>query len=206
MSPVSRRKRLPIGKGKRSGAKAVPTAPSAAASAPPYPAPVIAAVALRAEDIEDDRAEAALQQRTDLTAEQKIALVRARRGQGEYRHQVEAVEKACRITGLFDRRHLRARHIKPWRDSDDRQKLDGHNGLLLSPHLDHLFERGFISFSDDGELLVSKHLNPAVFETWGLRPQRNVGPFTPAQQIYLAFHREHVFEREPQHRGRGESA
>lgn len=163
-------------------------------------------VALRAEDIEDERAEAALQQRADLTPEQKLALVRARRGQGEYRHQVEQVEKSCRITGLFDRRHLRARHIRPWRDSDDQQKLDGQNGLLLSPHLDHLFERGFISFSDDGELLVSKHLNPAVFETWGLRPQRNVGPFTPTQQNYLAYHREHVFESEPRHRGRGEPA
>lgn len=195
-SIVSRRKRRPVGKSKQPGVKAVP----------PELSPEPQLVALRAEDIEDERAEAALQHRADLTPEQKIALVRARRGQGEYRHRVEQVEKACRVTGLFDRRHLRARHIRPWRDSDDEQKLDGHNGLLLSPHLDHLFERGFISFSDDGELLVSKHLNPAVFETWGLRPQRNVGPFTPAQQNYLAYHREHVFEREPQHRGKGEPA
>ena len=184
--PVSRRKRLPTGKTKGRSK--------------------VAPVALRTEDIEDDRAEAALMQRADLTAGQKLALARARRGQGDYRHNVEQIEKSCRITGLFDRRHLRARHIRPWRLSDDQQKLDGQNGLLLSPHLDHLFERGFISFSDEGELLVSKHLNPAVFETWGLRAQRNVGAFTAVQRQYLAYHREHVFEREPQQRGAGEPA
>ena len=201
---MSRRKRLRAVKPKRAvvGRSAKlphpPAGPAAIAESQPIP--------LRAEDIEDDRVEAALLQRVDLTPEQKLALVRARRGQGDYRHNVEQVEKACRITGLFDRRHLRARHIRPWRESDDQQKLDGQNGLLLAPHLDHLFERGFIAFADDGELLVSKHLNPAVFETWGLGLRRNVGTFTPAQQQYLAYHREHVFERELQHRGRGDPA
>ncbi len=208
--PVSRRKRLPIGKTKPRRSKAAAGAqlsPSAVAHVPTPVAPAETVwVALRAEDLEDERAEAALMQRTDLTPEQKLTLVRARRGQGPYRHEVEQVEKSCRITGLFDRRHLRARHIRPWRLSDDQQKLDGQNGLLLSPHLDHLFERGFISFSDDGDLLISKHLNPAVFQTWGLRPQRNVGPFTPTQRQYLAYHREQVFEREPQHRGSGDSS
>lgn len=197
---MSRRKRLPIGKAKqRPGTKA-------AVPLMPVPAAAVAPVALRAEDIEDDRAESLLLQRTDLGPEQKLSLVRARRGQGEYRHNVEQVEKACRLTGLFDRRHLRARHIRPWRDSDDQQKLDGQNGLLLSPHLDHLFARGFISFADDGELLVSRHLNPAVFQTWNLPAQRNVGTFTAAQKSYLAYHRGHVFEREPQHRGKGDPA
>jgi putative restriction endonuclease len=209
---VSRRKRLPAGKAKRPSAKVLLPVTAPSVTAPSVDAPLRmqvvepASVALRAVDIEDERAEAVLLQRADLTPEQKLALSRARRGQGEYRHNVEQIEKCCRVTGLFDRRHLRARHIRPWRDSDDQQKLDGHNGLLLSPHLDHLFERGFISFADNGELLVSRHLNPAVFETWGLRPQWNVGPFTIAQQQYLAHHREKVFEREPQQRGRGDSA
>ncbi|MEI7785143.1 MAG: HNH endonuclease signature motif containing protein [Betaproteobacteria bacterium] len=69
-------------------------------------------------------------------------LVNARIGQGLFRSRVELIEPYCRITGVTDRRFLRASHIKPWVDSDNRERLDGHNGLLLSPHVDHLFDKG----------------------------------------------------------------
>jgi putative restriction endonuclease len=143
----------------------------------------------------DDVAEEALLQRTDLSAAAKLDLRKARRGQGVFRANVEAVETACRLTGLLDRRHLRAIHIKPWRKSDDVEKLDGCNGLLLSPHLEHLFGRGYISFSDSGELLVSRYLNPAVLDKWGLQLPRYVDEFRPEQCRYLDYHRHEVFER-----------
>jgi putative restriction endonuclease len=97
------------------------------------------------------------------------------------------------VTGLLDRRHLRASHIKPWFICDDREKLDGFNGLLLSPHVDHLFERGYVSFSDSGDLLVSKELNYAVLESWGIALPRNVGAFSQEHCRYLEYHRSHVF-------------
>jgi len=143
----------------------------------------------------DDVAEAALLQRTDLAPAEKIDLVKARRGQGLFRTRLEGVETSCRLTGLLDRRHLRAIHIKPWRMSSDAEKLDGCNGLLLSPHLEHLFCRGYISFADSGELLVSRHLNPAVLDKWGLRLPCQVDAFRPEQCRYLDFHRSEVFER-----------
>ena len=143
----------------------------------------------------DDMAEAALLQRTDLLSDVRLDLLQARRGQGVYRANLEGVESACRLTGLLDRRHLRATHIKPWRKSNDAQKLDGCNGLLLSPHLEHLFCRGYISFSDSGELLVSSNLNPAVLDKWGLQPPRHVDAFRPEQCRYLDYHRRDVFER-----------
>jgi hypothetical protein len=143
----------------------------------------------------DDVAEEALLQRTNLTPAAKIELLKARRGQGVFRANVEGVETACRLTGLLDRRHLRAIHIKPWRRSDDAEKLDGCNGLLLSPHLEHLFSRGYISFSDYGELLVSRYLNPAVLDKWGLQLPRFVDEFRPQQCQYLDYHRREVFER-----------
>jgi hypothetical protein len=49
-------------------------------------------------------------------------------------------------------RHLKASHIKPWRDATDAERLDGSNGLLLSPHIDHLFDEGYITFSISQEL------------------------------------------------------
>jgi hypothetical protein len=35
-----------------------------------------------------------------------------------------------------DHRFLVASHIKPWRLSDNSERLDGNNSLLLSPHVD----------------------------------------------------------------------
>jgi putative restriction endonuclease len=143
----------------------------------------------------DDVAEECLLQRTDITVAAKMDLLKARRGQGVYRVNLEGVETACRLTGLLDRRHLRAIHIKPWRKSSDAEKLDGCNGLLLSPHLEHLFCRGYLSFADSGELLVSRYLNPAVLDKWGLRLPRYVNAFRPEQCRYLEHHRLEVFER-----------
>jgi putative restriction endonuclease len=145
-------------------------------------------------DFPDDVAEEALLQRTDIAPNVKIELVKARRGLGVYRTNLESVETACRLTGLLDRRHLRAVHIKPWRKSSDAEKLDGCNGLLLSPHLEHLFCRGYIAFSDAGELMVSRYLNPAVLDKWGVQP-RYVYAFRPEQCRYLDYHRVEVFER-----------
>ena len=143
----------------------------------------------------DEVAEDVLLQRTDLNPAGKIELIKARRGQGLFRANLERVETSCRLTGLLDRRHLRAIHIKPWRISNDTEKLDGCNGLLLSPHLEHLFCRGYISFADSGELLVSRYLNPAVLDKWGLKLPCYVDAFRPEQCRYLDFHRTEVFER-----------
>ena len=146
-------------------------------------------------ELGDAAVEERIWQRTDLEYRDKRRLVSARLGQGIFRENLEGVEKLCRLTGVPDRRHLRARHIKPWRLADDREKLDGCNGLLLSPHAAHLFDRGHISFADDGQLLVSKHLNPTVAKAWGLDRAHPPRSFRPEQRAYLEFHRRHVFEK-----------
>lgn len=146
-------------------------------------------------ELADDQAEERIEQRIDIGPAQKVQLVKARRGQGLFRENLERVELGCRLTGLLDRRHLRATHIKPWCLSEDAEKLDGCNGLLLSPHIGHLFDRGYISFSDRGDLLLSRDLNPAVLEKWGITPPRNVGAFGPEQCRYLQYHRTRVFDK-----------
>ena len=145
------------------------------------------------EDSRDDAAERAIVNRTDLPPTEKQQLVRARRGQGIFRTRLEQLEKSCRVTGVTMAGHLRASHAKPWRDSTDAEKLDGANGLLLSPHVDHLFDRGYIAFSATGDVLTSSNLPSALVDGWGLQLKKNVGAFTPAQQAYLAYHRERVF-------------
>jgi putative restriction endonuclease len=143
----------------------------------------------------DKAIEEQLWQRTDIGPRERRQLINARSGQGVFRERVELVETACRVTGILDRRYLRATHIKPWKDADDGEKLDGANGLLLSPHIHHLFDRGHISFADDGTLLISRHLNPYVRKAWGLERAAPAHPFTPAQRAHLEYHRQQVFEK-----------
>lgn len=152
-------------------------------------------IAIETDDqLTDSAIEERIWQRTDLGPLEKRQLVNARLGQGVFRQNLERLETFCRVTGVADRRHLRARHIKPWRLADDREKLDGCNGLLLSPHIDHLLDRGHISFADDGRLLISQYLNPSVVRAWGLDGVRPPYPFRPEQCRYLDFHRRELFE------------
>ena len=126
---------------------------------------------------------------------EKIQLTKSRRGQGIFKANVRLIEDHCRVTGVTSIKHLRASHIKPWSVSSKEEKLDGFNGLLLSPHVDHLFDRGFISFKNSGDLMVSKELNPIVLEKWAIVDSSNVGMFKASQANYLEFHRDVVFQR-----------
>lgn len=143
----------------------------------------------------EKQVEQELRNRTDLNETEKLQLVKSRRGQGIYRQNLEGFEKACRITGVANRRHLRASHIKPWRASTTFEKLDGNNGLLLSPHIDHLFDQGFITFADEGAMLVSPEADVDTLILWGIETEGSYGPFRPEQLPYLAFHRDFVFKR-----------
>ncbi|WP_397589348.1 HNH endonuclease [Sphingorhabdus sp.] len=146
-----------------------------------------------AADTAEEQAQTAIQGRTDIGATQKAQMILARRGQGIFRANVRLNEKACRVTGVTDPRFLIASHIKPWRLSDDREKLDGCNGLLLSPHIDRLFDKGYISFDDDGAILKSTKLPKEVWKHWELTAKDNVGTFNDMQRAYLRFHRAEVF-------------
>jgi hypothetical protein len=125
---------------------------------------------------------------------EKIQLTKSRRGQGIFKANVRLVEDRCRVTGVTNIKHLRASHIKPWSVSSKEEKLDGFNGLLLSPHVDHLFDRGFISFTSNGDLMISKELNPIVLNQWNIASSTNVGAFKNSQAKYLEFHRDMVFQ------------
>lgn len=123
------------------------------------------------------------------------AVVLARRGQGLFKQNVMKRESFCRLTRVDRIEHLRASHCKPWRDANNTERLDGENGLLLTPDADHLFDRGFVSFDDNGDVLVSPVAHVPSMIQMGLDPKllKNVGAFSDGQKGYLAFHRESVF-------------
>jgi putative restriction endonuclease len=128
---------------------------------------------------------------------ERKAVILARRGQGLFKQRVMQVESSCRITGVSHVEHLRASHCKPWRDSTHAERLDGENGLLLTPNADHLFDRGFIGFDDSGDVLISPVAHVESLARLGLSQDRrlNVGSFSEGQRRYLEFHRENVLLR-----------
>lgn len=130
----------------------------------------------------------------DIPETERRALVRARIGQGLFKDRVTRIEARCRITGVDNLAHLRASHCKPWRDSTNEERLDGENGLLLTPSIDHLFDRGFIGFEDNGRLIISPVAHHLSLERMGIDTQIavNVGSFTSGQKAFLEFHRNSV--------------
>lgn len=139
--------------------------------------------------------ERGIQNRTDIGATEKYQLVLSRVGQGQYRKNLEQREPGCRVTGITNPRFLTASHVKPWAKSSDFEKLDGNNGLLLSPHIDRLFDRGYISFEDRGALMISSSLPKEIISSWGLSTGIEWRPLTKAQAEYMHYHRSKIFQR-----------
>jgi len=134
-----------------------------------------------------------IQNRTDIGVTERYQLVLSRVGQGRYRTNLEKHESGCRITGITNGKFLTASHIKPWSKSSDFEKIDGNNGLLLSPHIDRLFDRGYISFEDSGTLMLSPKLPDDVVSAWSLSADFALRPFRKEQRAYMEYHRTNIF-------------
>ncbi|WP_421250108.1 HNH endonuclease [Aeromonas sp. 600584] len=148
-------------------------------------------------ELEGDAIEADIQA-SALDATEKQQLVKSRRGQGLFRANLEKVEPACRVTGVTNKALLIASHIKPWsKCANNEERLDGNNGLLLSPHIDKLFDRGLITFTDAGGLLCAEPSIEQALQQWGVELPINVGPFKPKQSEYLAYHRSKIYRSAP---------
>lgn len=124
-------------------------------------------------------------------------LVVQRVGQDLFREAlIDFWEGRCAVTGLDVVPLLRASHIKPWSacKSDD-ERLDVFNGLLLAPHLDALFDGGWISIGTDGRVVVSGQLSPHARELLNVHEGREVHRISQYHQLYLQDHRSEIFRR-----------
>jgi len=130
---------------------------------------------------------------TSLEETEKASLVMSRRGQGLFRRRVKLIEQKCRVTGVHSEKLLTASHIKPWKTSDNIERLDGNNGLFLSPHIDRLFDSGFTTFTAIGEMLVSPLLDEEVLPKWHIDPNKRYGKFNSEQAFFLEFHNTQTF-------------
>jgi hypothetical protein len=125
---------------------------------------------------------------------ERRALVMSRVGQGQFRDGVMGIWGGrCAVTGLDLPQLLRASHIKPWRDSDNRERLDPYNGLLLSPAYDAAFDSGLITFDDHGQMVLGPDLIPTRVERLGLNPAARIAGLRDGHLGYLTYHRREVY-------------
>lgn len=122
------------------------------------------------------------------------ALVKARIGQGRWRRDLmRHWSGKCAVSGLEIEELLRASHIKPWRDSDNRERLDVLNGFILGPAYDAAFDAGLISFEDNGAIVVSPKLPANQLLAAGISNTAKLLTLVEVHKSYLAHHRANVF-------------
>lgn len=123
----------------------------------------------------------------------EIDLVRKQRiGQDVFRRALLRYWNGrCPLTGIAEPELLRASHIVAWADCEsDAERLDVHNGLLLSAHWDAAFDAGLVSFADDGRALVKDELSDAACAA--LKPEDAPPlPLTADHRRQLERHRAH---------------
>ncbi len=118
------------------------------------------------------------------------AIIRRRVGQDVFREALMAYWGGrCPITGVSDPELLRASHITPWAEADYAERLDVHNGLLLSALWDAAFDRGLVGFADDGTALASPKLTQAGRHALGLAQSLKLRGLQPSHRLRLANHR-----------------
>ena len=126
---------------------------------------------------------------------ERKAVIQSRIGQGIFRSKLIAYWNGCAVTGCGAIEVLKASHIKPWRDSDNAERLDTYNGLLLIPNLDSAFDNGLISFDSGGRIMVSDLLDREDRERLGIQPEMRIRKLEEDHIQYLDFHKKHIFKQ-----------
>lgn len=121
------------------------------------------------------------------------ALIQARVGQGLFRQRLIEYWGGCAVSEVRFPTLLRASHIKPWSESNDQERLDVFNGILLNPTLDLAFDRGYISFANNGQMLISHHIKSEL-NSLKICPSMTLKHVDRKHIEYLEWHREHIFK------------
>jgi hypothetical protein len=118
-------------------------------------------------------------------------IVKQRIGQSIFRDALlDYWNRSCPLTGITEPDLLRASHIVAWAEcDDDAHRLDVHNGLLLSALWDAAFDRGLVSFADDGTPLASPNLSLAARAAMSFDGVRKLGSLRDSHCANLRRHR-----------------
>ncbi len=121
---------------------------------------------------------------------ERKGLVTSRVGQGAYRKRIiHRWEYKCAVTAFDKLNLLIASHIVPWADSNDNERLDVHNGILLSPTYDALFDRHLITFDNQGKIILSNSIEVQAFQKIAVTGQEKIQNLSNFNLEYLEKHR-----------------
>jgi hypothetical protein len=125
-------------------------------------------------------------------------LVRQRIGQDIYREsQLDYWGGACAVLGVAHGSVLRASHAKAWSECDsDEERLNVFNGLLLSAHLDALFDRHEMTFDETGLAIFAPTVKLETRAKLGLTEPLRLRWISPEHQPFLEHHRSRFFAAE----------
>lgn len=127
----------------------------------------------------------------------RITLHTERIGHSKWRQQLLRLwDQSCSVTELQKEKLLRASHIKPWQHCSNRDRLHQHNGLILNPSLDCLFDRGFITFRyKGGHIAISNTLSDQDRKILYVHREMSLRKTYPGHKEYLEYHNDCVFEK-----------
>lgn len=134
-----------------------------------------------------------IQSNMELPETEKRDLILSRIGQGKYRNELIKYWAGCSLSLYSNVNFLTASHIKPWKDSTNYERLDKYNGLLLLPNHDRLFDRGYISFKESGQIILSEFLNEEDKQILGVNEKLSLKKLDNTHFKYLEYHRDMVF-------------
>lgn len=134
---------------------------------------------------------------SNIKGEERECIIKQRVNQSIFRERMlERFHKKCALCGVSNEQLLIASHIKPWSKSDSDEKLSKFNGLLLCPNHDRLFDRGYISFSDDGHIMISSQISSTDWAPLNVNEDMKISDdlISKEMKAYLDYHRTNIFK------------
>ena len=128
----------------------------------------------------------------NLKGEMRMALVQVRVNQGVFRERLLQKYDRCCLCCVQNTNLLVASHIKPWSESTSEEKLDIDNGFLMCPNHDRLFDKGLISFTDEGQIMISDELEAVDRICMNVKDSMKI-TLSARNKKFLKYHRDNIF-------------
>ncbi|WP_157983307.1 HNH endonuclease [Idiomarina seosinensis] len=143
---------------------------------------------------ENELKEPGIDPQTFVSETKREIIINARLGQQHFRRQLIQRWQSCSVTGIKKQDVLLASHIKPWRLSSNGEKLDAYNGLLLTPALDLLFDKGIVTFRQNKKIVLSSQLASWEYQKMGIDSAMKLRELPIRTSNYLEYHRDVIFK------------
>jgi len=123
-------------------------------------------------------------------------LVKQRRGQDRLRDDLMRYwNNKCAVSNVYSEEFLVASHIKPWSECENStEKLDPYNALLLNVALDKAFDKGYITFDDNGAIVFSKKWSVEEAASMGITKNMKLRKIDDRHKRYLHYHRKNIWK------------